>query len=227
MTTAAITGGHPIPEQVVLLGRHCKVITFQPSHVDDLWKFVKDHPDVFAYLPSGPFDDVESLRETLVSVNNTEHNYTLSILCLETNEVVGCFSYLNVRVPMGVLEIGYIIYSPVMQRTCIGTEAMFLIINNAVETLHFRRIEWKCNAANDKSRNAALRYGFQYEGVFRNHMIVRGKNRDTWWAAILDSEWKQLKNKFESWLDPSNFTENGQQVKSLGILVRTDIPQAE
>jgi len=214
----AISGGLPIDDRVELNGRLCKVVPFKPSHVDELWEFVKECPAVFAYLPWGPFDNVESFRVALTGVSDIPGNFTFSIIRLDNNKVMGTFSYLSIRAPMGVLEIGWIIYSPAMQRSPIGTEAMYLIIKHAFEDLHFRRIEWKCNAENDKSRNAALRYGFRQEGIFRNHMIVKGRNRDSWWASIIDSEWNQLSRGFLAWLDASNFNEEGEQIKSLRSL---------
>jgi len=119
---------------------------------------------------------------------------------------------------MGVIEVGHILYSPALQRTPLGTEAQYLLARYAFETLGYRRYEWKCNALNAPSRRAALRYGFVFEGVLRQHMIAKGRNRDTAYYSMLDSEWPQRKLNFERWLSPDNFTADGRQKVSLSAL---------
>jgi len=119
---------------------------------------------------------------------------------------------------MGVVEIGNIVYAPALQRTIAATEAQYLMAQHVFETLGYRRYEWKCNALNAPSRRAALRLGFTFEGVFRQHMIVKGRNRDTAWYSMLDSEWPQRKEAFERWLDPANFDARGRQHLSLSAL---------
>lgn len=116
------------------------------------------------------------------------------------------------------LEVGNILYTPVLQQTPGGTEAIYLIARHVFEGLRYRRLEWKCNALHRGSRRAALRYGFQFEGLFRQHMIIKGKNRDTAWFSMLDSEWPQRKANFEAWLDPANFDSDGRQLTSLSML---------
>jgi RimJ/RimL family protein N-acetyltransferase len=110
-----------------------------------------------------------------------------------------------------VIEVGSILYTRLLQRTAAATEAMYLMARHIFEDLGYRRYEWKCNALNEPSRSAALRLGFSFEGIFRQHMIVKGLNRDTAWFAMLDSEWPARKRAFEEWLDPSNFDEEGRQ----------------
>ena len=114
-----------------------------------------------------------------------------------------------------VIEVGSILYSPLLQRTRGATEAMYLLMRYAFESLNNRRYEWKCNALNEPSRNAALRLGFTFEGIFRQHMIAKGQNRDTAWFSIIDSEWPKVKAAFEAWLAPENFTPEGAQKKKL------------
>ena len=221
MSALLLSGGLPIDPAIVLTGEHCKVIPYQSEHMVDLWELTKDFPQVFAYLPVGPFDSSDGLRENFDRVSATPDNFTFSIVSNTTHKVVGTFSYLAIREQMGVLEIGWILYSPAMQRRSIGTEAMFLITDYAVEKLNYRRIEWKCNAANQGSRNAALRYGHQFEGVFRQHMIVKGQNRDSAWFSILDSEWKStLRGCYLEWLSGENLSSDGQQLRSLQELIK-------
>lgn len=156
------------------------------------------------------------MRECYDTIHSTPGNFTFSIVCNRTGKAVGTFSYLSIRASMGVLEIGSILFSPSMQRRAIGTEAIFLITDYAVNQLNYRRIEWKCNSLNKPSYNAALRYGYKFEGIFRQHMIVRGVNRDSAWFSILDCEWKhELEGAYREWLSNENFGPDGQQLNTL------------
>jgi len=127
-------------------------------------------------------------------------------------------SYLRITPAHGVIEVGYIWYSPALQRTRMATEAMYVMARHAFEDLGYRRYEWKCNALNEPSRRAALRLGFAYEGVFRQHMVVKDRNRDTAWYSMLDSEWPAAKAAFEAWLQPGNFDAEGRQLRGLAEL---------
>jgi RimJ/RimL family protein N-acetyltransferase len=129
---------------------------------------------------------------------------------------VGILSLMEIRPAMRVIEVGNIVYSPALQRTPLATEAQYLIARYAIETLGYRRYEWKCNALNAASKRAAERFGFTYEGLFRQHMIVKGRSRDTAWFSILDSEWPARKAAFERWLAPENFDRDGRQKTKLG-----------
>jgi RimJ/RimL family protein N-acetyltransferase len=131
---------------------------------------------------------------------------------------------MEIRPAMRVIEVGHIVYSPALQRTPLGTEAQYLLARYAFETLGYRRYEWKCNALNAPSRRAALRYGFVFEGILRQHMIAKGRNRDTAYFGMLDSEWSARKAAFECWLAPENFDAMGKQKVSLRELHA--IPQA-
>jgi RimJ/RimL family protein N-acetyltransferase len=131
---------------------------------------------------------------------------------------VGIVTLMEIRPAMRVVEVGHIIYSPALQRTPLATEAQYLLARHAFEELGYRRYEWKCNALNAPSRRAALRFGFTFEAIFRQHMIVKGRSRDTAWFAMLDQEWPARKRAFETWLAPENFTSEGQQKRSLAEL---------
>ena len=130
-------------------------------------------------------------------------------------DAVGYASYMRIEPVHRVIEVGSILYTPRLQRTIGATEAMYLMARHVFEDLGYRRYEWKCNALNAPSRSAALRLGFTFEGIFRQHMIIKGRNLDTAWFSMLDSEWPQRKAAFERWLDPSNFDANGRQRQSL------------
>src|SRR6185312_12554218 len=128
---------------------------------------------------------------------------------------VGLFSLMEIRPANRVIEVGNVTYSPALQRTPLGTEAQYLLMRYAFETLGYRRYEWKCDALNAASRRAAERFGFKFEGTFRQHMIVKGRSRDTHWLSILDGEWPARKAGFERWLAPENFGSDGKQKTSL------------
>ncbi len=134
-----------------------------------------------------------------------------AILDRASGAAVGYAAYMRIEPVHRVIEVGSILYTPQLQRTPLATEAMYLMARHVFEDLGYRRYEWKCNALNAPSRRAALRFGFTFEGIFRQHMIVKGRNRDTAWFSMLDSEWPARKANFERWLDPSNFGPDGRQ----------------
>jgi RimJ/RimL family protein N-acetyltransferase len=137
------------------------------------------------------------------------------------DRAVGYVTLLRINPQMRVIEVGHVLYSPRLQRTVLGTETQYLLARYVFETLGYRRYEWKCNALNTSSRRAALRYGFIYEGTFRQYMIAKGRDRDDAWFAMLDSEWPSRKRNFERWLKPDNFDEKGAQKISLAALNAT------
>jgi RimJ/RimL family protein N-acetyltransferase len=143
--------------------------------------------------------------------------YTL--LGLPNERPLGIASYLRITPEFGVIEIGHIWFGPPLQRTTGATEAIYLLAAHAFDDLGYRRLEWKCNALNAGSRRAAERFGFTFEGVFRNHQIVKGRNRDTAWFAITDEDWPAIRTGFQAWLAPENFDANGRQKRSLGDLI--------
>ncbi len=132
--------------------------------------------------------------------------------------VLGLFALMAIRPDHRVIEVGYVAYAPALQRTPLATEAQYLLARYVFETLRYRRYEWKCDSLNAPSRRAALRYGFTFEGIFRQHMIGKGRNRDTAWFSMLDGEWPARKIAFERWLSPENFKADGMQVESLSAL---------
>jgi RimJ/RimL family protein N-acetyltransferase len=141
-----------------------------------------------------------------------------AIIDKASGEAVGTAALMRIEPEAGVIEIGSITYSPRLQRRPAGTEAMYLMMRRVFDEIGYRRYEWKCNALNAPSRAAALRYGFRYEGLFRQATITRGRNRDTTWFSVIDSEWPALRAAFERWLDPANFDAAGRQRHSLASL---------
>jgi len=202
----------------MLAGRHGRVEKLAAHHATTLWEAVKDHDDVWTYMSFyGPFAGLSQFSEWLAGRVTLEDPYSYAIVD-QAGQAVGIATLMEIRPAMRVIEVGHIVYSPALQRTPLGTEAQYLLARYAFETLGYRRYEWKCNALNAASRGAALRYGFIYEGTFRQHLIAKGRNRDNAWFSMLDSEWPARKVAFERWLAPENFDAEGRQRISLSEL---------
>ena len=165
-------------------------------------------------MPQGPFRAEAEYRAWVESKEGAQDPYFYSIIDKSSGKALGVASYLRIDPAARNIEVGWITYSPELKRSRIATDAMFVMMRNAFD-LGYRRYEWKCNALNSASRNAALRLGMTYEGTFRQATVVKGRNRDTAWFSILDSEWPEMKAKFERWLDAGNFDSQGQQGISL------------
>jgi len=185
------------------------------NHTGDLWLAVQGHDEVWAYLADGPYAHEADLQRALAEKERGSAAQFFAIVPRTSGRVEGYASYMRMDPANGVIEVGNILLAPSLQRTINATEAMYLMARHVFEDLGYRRYEWKCNANNEPSRRAALRYGFTFEGIFRQHMIVKGQNRDTAWFSMLDSEWPARKTAFEAWLDPTNFDAAGKQRKSL------------
>jgi len=204
----------PRPPRTPMEGRYCRIEPIDPEkHAADL--FAANSKDLdgrnWTYLAYGPFADLASYRDWMVSACLGDDPLFHTVIDGKTGKAVGVASYLRIDPPVGVIEVGHINYSPLIQRTPAATEAMFLMMRRVFDELGYRRYEWKCDALNAPSRKAALRLGFKFEGIFRQATIYKGRNRDTAWYAILDKEWPQIKHAFERWLDPSNFDAQGRQ----------------
>ncbi len=207
-----------MPERIKMPGRY---VTLEPlsaaTHTGDLWEAVRGprNDALWAYLWDGPFTGRAGLEANLAAKEVSKDPLYYAILDNATGKCVGHASFLRIDPKHRVIEVGAILFSPLLQRTRGATEAMYLMMRYAFDALGNRRYEWKCNALNEPSRRAALRLGFTYEGIFRQHMIVKNENRDTAWFSLLDSEWPAAKTAFEKWLDPANFTSDGAQTQSL------------
>jgi RimJ/RimL family protein N-acetyltransferase len=206
------------PGPVVLDGRHGRIAKLSMAHGNDLWRAYAGHDQIWTYLSTyGPFEDQITFLQWLAGRVPLEDPYSYAILDA-AGRAVGIATLMEIRPAMRVIEVGHIVYSPALMHTPLGTEAQYLLARYAFETLHYRRYEWKCNALNAASRRAALRYGFTYEGTFRQHLIAKGRNRDNAWFSMLDSEWPARKAAFERWLTPENFDAEGRQRVSLSAL---------
>ena len=203
-----------LPGDAPMVGRYCRVERIEPArHGDAL--FAANRIDRvgrnWTYLPYGPFDDLTSYREWLDAAAATTDPRFYAVVDCASGQAVGVASYLRIDPSAGSIEVGHINYSPLLQRHRAGTEAMYLMMRNVFEALGYRRYEWKCNALNAASRAAADRLGFSHEGTFRHSNVVKGRNRDTAWYAMIDSEWPGVRRGFDAWLDPGNFDAVGRQ----------------
>jgi RimJ/RimL family protein N-acetyltransferase len=196
------------------------------KHAAALYPAYIGHDFVWDYLPYGPFDRVEDYHAWIRDTVANPSHFFYAVQDVQTGDFVGVASYLRIDPSAGSIEVGNINFAPALQRTAASTEAMYLMMKWAFEA-GYRRYEWKCNALNAPSRRSAQRLGFSYEGVFRQALIVKGRNRDTAWFAAIDSEWPALNAAFTRWLSPENFDDAGRQINSLTdwtapVLVATD-----
>ena len=207
------------PAPTTLRGR---TVTLEPLNAERdtaaLWEAVCGHDEVWTWLADGPYASETELRKAIEQKQAGTAAVFFALVPKATGKAVGYASYMRMEPSHGVIEVGNILMSPSLQRTTAATEAMYLMARHVFEDLGYRRYEWKCNALNEPSRRAALRYGFTYEGIFRQHMVVKDSSRDTAWFAILDHEWPARKRAFEAWLAPANFDEAGQQRRPLSAI---------
>ncbi len=206
----------PRPEPFTLAGR---TVTLEPLdvelHAADLWHAVQGHDEVWKYLADGPYANEAELRRALAEKQSGTSAQFFALITEANGCTEGYASYMRMEPAHGVVEVGNILLSPALQHTTAATEAMYLMARHVFEDLGYRRYEWKCNAENLPSRRAAQRLGFIFEGIFRQHMVVKGRNRDTAWFSMLDYEWPARKRAFEAWLDAANFDAEGRQRQSL------------
>jgi len=210
----------PSPAREPLEGRWCRLEPLDPvTHGPSLYEANALDPEGrnWTYLAYGPFAGFAEYGLWLREAAASSDPLYFAIVARPTGRAVGVASYLRINPPQGVIEVGHLNFSPLLQATPAATEAMYLMMARAF-ALGYRRYEWKCHSLNAPSRRAALRLGFTPEGVFRQAAIVKGRNRDTAWYAITDQDWPALKRAFETWLDPANFDSDGQQRTSLSDL---------
>jgi RimJ/RimL family protein N-acetyltransferase len=205
-----------MPGDVTLQGRYGSLERLDAArHGANLLEAMRGHDAIWAYIPAGPFAEDAPLAAYIAACAQNRERSFYAVVDRD-GRAIGILSLMEIRPAMRVIEVGNIVYAPALQRTPLATEAQYLIARYAFEALHYRRYEWKCNALNAASRRAAERFGFSYEGLFRQHMIVKGRNRDTAWFSMLDSEWPARKAAFERWLAPENFDTQGRQKTKLG-----------
>ena len=214
-----------VPPKTKMEGKYCVIeILNIEKHAEDLFNsFAKDNKNYdWTYLHYGGFKTLIEFKEWLDK--DCLHNDPLFHTIIDKNQniAVGMASYLRIQEKIGNIEVGHIHYSFSMQRKLIGTEAMYLMMKRVFDELGYRRYEWKCDSLNERSCKAAKRFGFTFEGIFRQHNIVKGHNRDTAWFSIIDKDWDRIKKNYEKWLDMANFDEEGKQKTSLiSLMLKT------
>jgi RimJ/RimL family protein N-acetyltransferase len=206
------------PGPVTLTGRYGRVERLNAArHGDALWDAFRADDSIWTYLPFGPFPDRRQFDIWLDERLAQDDPYFYAVTDV-SGRALGVAALMEIRPQARVIEVGAIVLSPALQRTPLATEAQYLLARYAFDTLRFRRYEWKCNVLNAPSRHAAARFGFTFEGLFRSHMIVKGRSRDTAWFSIIEDEWPARKAAFELWLAPENFDADGRQKVSLRAL---------
>jgi RimJ/RimL family protein N-acetyltransferase len=211
------------PERVTLDGRWITLAPLDPqSHAEALYEGSNGdgaRESVWIYLFDGPYKSLDEFRANLEAKARSADPLFFAIIDNASGRAVGYQTLMRIDAPNRVIEVGNVMYTPAMQRTAGATEAQYLFARYVFDELGNRRYEWKCNALNAPSRHAAERFGFTFEGIFRQHMIVKGCNRDTAWFAMLDSEWPSRKAAYERWLKPDNFDSEGRQKVALSALM--------
>ena len=207
----------PRPEAVPLEGRFVRLEKLEAKHADQLYdaSVPMDADAKFTWLAENPPEDQASFRAWVEKVSASADPIYFAIIDKATGKVAGRQTLMRIDAANGVVEIGNIYWGPLMARKAAATEALFLFAHYAFDTLGYRRFEWKCNNDNLPSKQAALRFGFQYEGLFRQHFVIKGLNRDTAWFAMIDKDWVALKPAYEAWLSPDNFVASGVQKRRL------------
>lgn len=206
------------PENVTLNGDMVVVETYDNMrHRHDLWNALntEDANELMRFFPNDPFEGADDFGAWLAGQNEAGSYHTMVFRSVATNRVVGMASYLRIDAKNGSIEVGAVAHGAEMVRQPMATEAHYLMAKYIFDDLGYRRYEWKLNNENEPSHRAAKRFGFSFEGVFRQHIVAKGRNRDTAWYSIIDGEWPLIKMAFEAWLLPENFDENGMQKKRL------------
>jgi RimJ/RimL family protein N-acetyltransferase len=209
------------PARAPIQGRYCILEPIEINkHAVKLFDVlaIDNQGESWTYLPYGPFDTISEFKDWLIKTMSDNDTLLYAILDIKTQEPIGISGYLRMNPEHGVIEIGHLHFSALLKQTSLATEAIYLMLQHAFDELKFRRCEWKCNDLNEPSRRAAERFGFTFEGIFRQNYVFKNRNRDTAWFSIIDNEWPILKEKFDKWLHPNNFSAAGKQILKLAQL---------
>ncbi|MGT2453999.1 GNAT family N-acetyltransferase [Cupriavidus basilensis] len=208
----------PRPPVTPIDGSYCRLEKLNLArHAEDLfaaYREAKDGND-WTYLTVGPFDTFSSYLEFAELAASSEDPIHHVVIDKQTGKAIGSLALMRIDQANGVIEVGNVVFSPILKRTRIATEAQYLLMRRVFDELGYRRYEWKCDSLNEPSRAAALRLGFRFEGIFRQAVVYKGRSRDTAWFSIIDSEWQTLRTSLEIWLTPENFDDSGHQKRSL------------
>jgi RimJ/RimL family protein N-acetyltransferase len=210
----------PRPPREPMIGHYCSLVPLDRHHAPGLFEAFRHDTAgrVWTYLSVGPFAAQTEMEAWIASIVPSQDPLFFAVIDHVSGQPVGLVSYLRIDANAGVVEVGWVTWSPLMQKSVISTEAHYLMARRAFDELGYRRYEWKCNDLNEPSMQAARRLGFTYEGTFRQATIVKGRNRDTAWFSMLDREWPAIRAAFEAWLAPQNFDADGRQLSRLEAL---------
>jgi Acetyltransferases, including N-acetylases of ribosomal proteins len=205
------------PQRVTLEGRLCRLEPLALEHAEALFAAYQLAEDTrsWTWLLREPDAEVEGYKNWVGSILELQDPIHFAVIDKQSEQPVGTLALMRIDSKNGVIEVGHVHFSPLLSRTPMSTEAQWLLMRYAFDTLGYRRYEWKCNSLNEPSRRAALRMGFQYEGRFRQALVIKGHNRDTDWFSIIDSEWPDVDRAMQKWLAADNFSSDGKQIRSL------------
>jgi RimJ/RimL family protein N-acetyltransferase len=201
-----------------MIGRTCRLERLDPArHAAELHAAHRTAPDAshWTYLMVGPFKTLAAYESFLKAEAAKSDPFHHVVIDAVTGKAVGMANFMRIDSANGVIEIGHVAYSPLLQQTSAGTETIYLLLRRAFDELGYRRVEWKCDSLNSASRRAAERYGFRHEGIFRQATVYKGRSRDTAWFSLLDGDWPVARAAFERWLSPDNFDAAGRQRRTL------------
>ncbi|WP_114377817.1 GNAT family N-acetyltransferase [Elioraea thermophila] len=215
----------PLPARIAHAGRSVRLEPLGPSHAADLWLAAAGAEASWTYLSYGPFESETALRRHLARLAARHDPLFFAVLPTARGGAAGWISFMEMRPDDADIEIGHIWFPPVLARSRAATEAIAILMRHALDDLGYRRLTWKCDALNAASRRAAERLGFTFEGIHRNHRIVKGRSRDTAWYSIIDAEWLLVRDALAAWLDDANFDEDGQRKRSLAA-IRAELARA-
>ncbi|ANN78412.1 acetyltransferase [Bordetella flabilis] len=213
------------PPATAMQGRFCRVEPLDAArHAADLYQAHHQARDdsLWTYLNYGPFQDAGTFNDYVAQAAASTDPMHHAIIDLASGKAIGTAALMRIDPANGVIEIGHVCYSPLLQRTPIATEAQYLFMRRVFDELGYRRLEWKCDSLNEPSRKAAARYGYTFEGVFRQAIVYKGRTRDSAWFSIIDGEWPALRQAYEAWLAPQNFDADGRQRQSLRACIGRD-----
>lgn len=208
----------PLPARIAHAGHSVRLEPLAPSHAADLWRAAAGAEASWTYLSYGPFDSETALRRHLARLAARHDPLFFAVVPAATGRARGWLSFMEMRPDDADIEIGHIWFSPALSRTRAATEAIAILMRHAMDELGYRRLTWKCDALNAASRRAAERLGFTFEGIHRNHRIVKGRSRDTAWYSVIDREWPVVRDALDAWLADANFDERGRQKRSLAAI---------
>jgi len=214
------------PPRTPMVGSFCRIEPVDPErHLDDLFEAYSKDADgrAWTYMSHGPFKSISELRDWVAPVGPAADPLFHAIIDASTRKALGVAAYMRIKPGMGVIEVGNIAYSQALQRTPVATEAMFLMMSRVFDDLGYRRYEWKCDSLNAASCRAAERLGFSYDGLFRQAVVYKGRNRDTAWYSILDRDWPAIKRAFVKWLSADNFDRERRQKRRLQYFLAAEL----